>query len=184
MPLTLASPFLRTIDWAAHGVELVQPDAPLAHALAPDRAVVLERSMAAVSRSLVEAGGPTPRTTPGPGDGCSDRLPGRRTSCAARLLRPIVHVPRHPLVLARFGLPALLPAATLARSRFRGEPARALFAGLAAHSMVPLTSVVSASFGLVLGPYAHAVGWPMVRGGSQALADALAAGSGRWAARS
>ena len=175
VPLTLASPFLRTIDWAARGVELVQPDAPLAHALAPDRAVVLERSMAAVSRSLVEAGGPDAehdarawRRLFGPLSREAERLSGE-------ILRPIVHVPRHPLLLARFGLPALLPAATLARSRFRGEPARALFAGLAAHSMVPLTSVVSASFGLVLGTYAHAVGWPMVRGGSQALADALAA---------
>jgi phytoene dehydrogenase-like protein len=65
-------------------------------------------------------------------------------------------------------------AAGLARSRFRGDAARALFAGLAAHSMVPLTRPVSASFGLVLGYTAHAVGWPMVRGGTAILAEALA----------
>jgi phytoene dehydrogenase-like protein len=68
-----------------------------------------------------------------------------------------------------------LSARALARSRFRGEPARALFAGMAAHSMLPLTAPLSASFGLVLGTYAHATGWPMVRGGTQGIADALAA---------
>ena len=89
---------------------------------------------------------------------------------SGELLRPVIHVPRHPLALARFGLPALRSADGLARSRFRGEPARALFAGLAAHSMVALDRPLTASFGLVLGMYAHAVGWPMIRGGSMAVA--------------
>ncbi|HZT94245.1 MAG TPA: NAD(P)/FAD-dependent oxidoreductase, partial [Gaiellaceae bacterium] len=73
-----------------------------------------------------------------------------------------------------FGLSALQPAATFARRRFRGEPARALFAGLAAHSILPLESIGTTSFGLVLGTTGHAVGWPLPRGGSQRVADALA----------
>jgi phytoene dehydrogenase-like protein len=175
VPLTLASPFLRTIDWAARGVELVHPDAPMAHALAPDRAVVLERSMAALTRSLRDAGGPHAEHDARAWRRLFGRLAREVDRLTGEILGPVVHLPRHPLTLARFGLPALLPAAMLARSRFRGEPARALFAGIAAHAMVPLTSPLTASFGLVLGTCAHAVGWPMVRGGSQALADALGA---------
>ena len=84
-------------------------------------------------------------------------------------------VPRHPLKLARFGLHGLRSASGLARSLFRGQPARGLFAGLAAHSMLPLDRRPSAAFGLVLAITAHAVGWPMPRGGSQRIADALVA---------
>lgn len=169
LPLTAASPFFRTVDLAAHGVELVHPDAPLAHALDAGRAVVLERSVAATAAGLDD-----------PHDGHAWRaLFGPLTRDAGKLsgelLRPVVHIPRHPIALARFGLPALRSAAGLADSRFRGDSARALFGGLAAHSMLPLTSPLSASFGLVLGLFAHAVGWPMIRGGSAAVADALAA---------
>ena len=168
LPLTAASPFFRTVDLAAHGVELVHPDAPLAHALDGGRAVVLERSVAATAAGLDD-----------PHDAHAWRnLFGPLTRDAGKLsgelLRPVVHIPRHPIALARFGLPALRSAAGLADSRFRGDSARALFAGLAAHSMLPLTSPLSASFGLVLGLFAHAVGWPMIRGGSAAVADALA----------
>jgi phytoene dehydrogenase-like protein len=75
--------------------------------------------------------------------------------------------------MARFGLSALLPAATLARTVFRGERARALFAGMAAHAMLPLTSPATAAIGLILGFLAHGVGWPLARGGSQQIADSL-----------
>lgn len=171
LPLTLASPFFRTIDWAAHGVELIQPDAPVAHALDPAHAVVLERSFEATAAGL----DPDRRTDDG---GAWLRLFGPLARDARKLsrelLRPIIHAPRHPVALARFGLPALRSAEALARSRFRGEPARALFAGLSAHSMVALDRPLSASFGLVLGMYAHAVGWPLVRGGSAAIGDAMA----------
>jgi phytoene dehydrogenase-like protein len=91
------------------------------------------------------------------------------------LLGPVIRPPRHPLALARFGLPALLPATGLARVSFREPAARALFAGMAAHSMVALERPLTASFGLVLGLLAHAVGWPFARGGSERLADALVA---------
>jgi len=89
-------------------------------------------------------------------------------------LQPMLHVPRHPLALARFGLAAIFPATVLARARFQTPAARALFAGIAAHSFLPLEAPASAAFGLVLGAAGHAVGWPLPRGGSQAIADALA----------
>jgi phytoene dehydrogenase-like protein len=86
-----------------------------------------------------------------------------------------VHLPRHPFALARFGLPGLRSAASFARSTFGGDEARALFAGMAAHSMVPLEQPLTASFGLVFGLFGHAFGWPMARGGSQRITDALVA---------
>jgi phytoene dehydrogenase-like protein len=82
--------------------------------------------------------------------------------------------PRHPLALARFGLPALLPAQLLARAVFRGERARAVFAGMAAHAILPLDRPPSGAAGLVLGSLAHAFGWPVARGGLQKIVDALA----------
>jgi phytoene dehydrogenase-like protein len=171
VPLALASPFFRTIDWAGLGVDFVQPDAPLAHALDVGRSVVLERSFAATAANL-----DADRRTD---DGSAWRrlfapLARDEAKLGRELLRPVIHVPRHPLALARFGLPALRPATGLARSRFRGDAARALFTGLAAHSMLRLDRPLTAAFGLVLGTYAHAVGWPLVRGGTAALTDALA----------
>jgi phytoene dehydrogenase-like protein len=94
---------------------------------------------------------------------------------AAEFLQPLLHLPRSPVQLVRFGLLGIRPALALAQSKFKEPPAQALFAGLAAHSFLPLDEPFSASFGLVLGLLAHAVGWPMPRGGSQQLANALAA---------
>jgi phytoene dehydrogenase-like protein len=93
---------------------------------------------------------------------------------AADVLRPVLRRPRHPLMLTRFGLQALQPAATLARRRFRGEAARALFAGIAGHATLPLERFGTAAIALVLGAAAHAGGWPAPRGGAQRLTDALA----------
>ena len=164
--LALASPFLRTLPLAAHGFVPVHPDAPLAHPLDDGTAAMLERS---VDRTAVGLG--------------PDEAAYRRTFAPlardagvlfAQVLGPLRR-PRHPRALARFGVDAVRPAETLARSRFRGERARALFAGCAAHAMLPLDAPVSAAFGLVLAMAAHAVGWPVARGGSQRLADALAA---------
>ena len=172
VPLALASPFFRTIDWPELGVEFIEPDAPVAHALDRGRSVVLERSFAATASNL----DPDRRTD----DGSAWRrsfapLARDEAKLGRELLRPVIHVPRHPLALARFGLPALRSAVGLASSRFRGEAARALFVGLAAHSMVRLDRPLTAAFGLVLGTYAHAVGWPLVRGGTAAVSEALAA---------
>jgi phytoene dehydrogenase-like protein len=94
---------------------------------------------------------------------------------ATEFLQPMLHLPRHPLALARFGIPALCPATLLTKSLFRHEPARALFAGIAAHSFLPLEAPVSSAFALVLGTAGHAVGWPIPHGGSQTIANALAA---------
>ena len=166
LPLTIASPFFASIDLAAHSVELVHPDAPVAHPLDGDRAAVLERSLTATADGLGGADGRAWRRTFGP-------LVRDARKLASEILQPVVHVPRHPLALMRFGLPALRSAEGLARARFDGEAARALFAGVSAHSMLRLDRPLSASFGLVLATYAHAVGWPMVRGGAAAVATAL-----------
>jgi phytoene dehydrogenase-like protein len=167
LSLTDASPFFASIDLAAHGVELIHPDAPIAHPLDGGRAVVLERSVAATADGLGRDGVAWRRTF-GP-------LVRDASKLSTEILGPVVHVPRHPLALMRFGLPALRSARGLAHGRFDGEAARALFAGISAHSMLRLDRPLSASFGLALGTFAHAAGWPMVRGGSDAVADALVA---------
>ena len=168
LPLTIASPFFRSVDLAARGVELLQPDAPFAHPLDGGAAGVLERSLTAMEDGLGARDGRAWRRTFGPLVRGADDLAGE-------LLRPVLHLPRHPLRLARFGLPALRSAEGFARGRFRDPPAQALFAGVAAHSMLRLDRPLSASFGLVLTIFAHFVGWPMARGGSAAVTDALVA---------
>jgi phytoene dehydrogenase-like protein len=166
-PLGIASPFFRSLDLARHGLEWVQPDAPLAHALTPGRSVVLERDLSALDEALGRDAAAWAWLF-GPLVLEWERL-------LPSLLAPIVRVPRHPMIMGRFGLPALMPATSLARLAFREPAARALFSGIAAHSMVPLGRPLTASFGLVLGLLAHAVGWPLARGGSGAVAAALEA---------
>jgi phytoene dehydrogenase-like protein len=166
-PLSLASPFFRSLDLGRHGLEWVQPEAPVAHALVPGQSVVLERDLAAVGDALGRDADAWRRLF-GPLVREWERL-------VPTLLAPVLRPPRHPILLARFGLPALLPASSLARLAFRDPAARALFAGMAAHSMLRLGQPLSASFGLVLGLLAHAVGWPLARGGSGAIAAALEA---------
>jgi phytoene dehydrogenase-like protein len=163
-PLAVASPFLRTVPLEAHGVEWIEPPAPLAHPFDDGTAVILERSPEATGEMLGTDArryrgliGPLVRNA----DGLLDDLLGP------------ARVPAHPLMLARFGPAAALPAASLARIVFRGPRARGFFGGLAAHSMLPLTRSPSAAFGLVLALLGHAVGWPLARGGSQTIADAL-----------
>ena len=171
LPLGIASPFFRSLDLARHGVDWIQPEVPVAHALAPGRTVLLERDLSghgALLRPALGVDAPAWARLFGPLAGEWERL-------VPELLRPVVRPPRHPLLMARFGLPALLPATSLARLAFREPAARALFGGIAAHSMLPLGRPVSAAFGLVLGLLAHAVGWPVVRGGTGRLAAALEA---------
>src|SRR5436189_47693 len=91
------------------------------------------------------------------------------------LLGPVIHIPRHPVALARLGLPGLLPATTFARAAFRTREARALFGGLAAHSIYRLDRPPTAAFGLVFGLVAQSLGWPIVEGGSGRLLGALVA---------
>ncbi|MEA2419889.1 MAG: hypothetical protein QOE60_2095, partial [Thermoleophilaceae bacterium] len=169
--LALASPFLRSLPLAEHGFEPVHPQAPLAHPLDDGSAVMLERSIPETAAGLgVDADAYRRLLEP---------LVREADAFFEAVLGPLVRPhrlrpPPHPLLLARFGLRGLRSAAGLAGSRFDGERARALFAGCAAHSMLSLRAPLSAAFGLVLAVSAHAVGWPVARGGSQRLADALA----------
>jgi phytoene dehydrogenase-like protein len=165
-PMAAASPFFRTLPLAEHGLEWLEPPLPLAHPFDGGRAAVLRRSVEETADGLGPDAG-SYRDVFGP-------LAASWPELEPALLGPLARVPRHPLTLARFGVSALQPAARFARRRFDGEPARALFAGLAAHSILPLESLGSASFGLVLGATGHVVGWPLPRGGSQRIADALA----------
>ena len=146
------SPFMRSVDWAAHGVEVIHPDAPLAHPFDGGRAAMLERSLEATGAGLVRDGAAWRRLF-GP-------LVRDVDAIAGEILGPIVHLPRHPIAMARFGPPALASARALARIAFREPDARALFAGLAAHAMLPLDRPLTAGFGLVLGLSVYACGWP------------------------
>ncbi len=168
-PLSLGSPFLRSLDLRRHGLAWVQPDAPVAHALSPGRSIVLPRALGDPALDD-ELGGDAARWR-----GLIGPLAREWDRLAPAVLGPIVRPPRHPILMARFGVPSLLSASALARLAFRGEPARALFAGFAAHSMLRLTQPGSAGYGLVTGLLAHAVGWPLARGGSGSIARALEA---------
>ncbi len=166
-PLAQGSPFFADLPLDRYGLEWIHPSAPLAHPLDGGDVALLEHDLDATATGL-GSGGDAYRRLLGPLVSEWDRL-------ADMILGPLLRFPRHPLLLARFGLPALLPADTLARLMFGGERARALFGGVAAHSMLSLDAPVSASFGLVLGALAHVVGWPLPRGGTQAIADAMTA---------
>ncbi|HET7701578.1 MAG TPA: NAD(P)/FAD-dependent oxidoreductase [Candidatus Limnocylindria bacterium] len=163
-PLALASPFLRDLRLGEHGLRFIHPGAPLAHPLDDGSAVVLERSLDATARGLGTDG-----------DAYASLMAPFVRSAAdlyGEVLGPAVHVPRHPLLLARFGLLAMRSSRSLA-GRFHGEGARALVAGLAAHSFLPLEHPFTAALALLLGVGGHAVGWPVARGGSGEIARAL-----------
>ncbi|HUJ32589.1 MAG TPA: NAD(P)/FAD-dependent oxidoreductase [Candidatus Acidoferrum sp.] len=164
-PMGIASPFFRTLPLERHGLEWIQPAAPLAHPLDDGSAVVLDRSLEETAQSLGPDGAAYAKLFGG--------LSANWPKLEPFLLGPL-GLPHHPIAAALFGLRGMRSASALARSLFRGERARALFAGLAAHSILPLERVPSAAFGLVLGAVAHVAGWPIVRGGSQNLANALA----------
>ncbi len=160
-PMAIASPFFSQLPLS---VQWIFPHAPLAHPLDDGTAVMLERDLNATAEQL-----------------------GKDALAYHRLFAPLVEswdglrhdvlrpigIPRHPFAMARFGLLGLRSARAVADSYFTGVRARALFAGLAAHSFLPLESPVSAAFGLVLGITGHAAGWPIPQGGAQSIADAL-----------
>jgi len=170
-PLGVGSPFFRSLPLENYGLRWVYSPAPLAHPLDDGTAVVLERSVAATAANL----------------GIDGQAYRRLMMPLVRFwellidatLRPLWPPPlwplQRPLTLACFGLLALIPARLLAEQYFRSERARALFAGLAGHSVLPLETLASASFGLILGMLGHAVGWPFPQGGAQRLSNALAA---------
>jgi phytoene dehydrogenase-like protein len=166
-PLVAGSPFLRQLPLAEHGLDLVDPPAPLAHPFDDGTAVVVERSLDLTAAAL-GPDGEAYKSLLGPlSEGWDDLAEG--------VLGPLVRVPPSPVAMARFGVRGIRPATALARSVFSTESARALFAGCAAHSIVPLERRATAAFGLLLLAAAHRVGWPFPRGGSQRIADALLA---------
>jgi len=170
-PLAVGSPAFREIAaggaLSRHGLEWIHSEVPLAHPLDGGRAAVLHRSIDDTATALGRDASAYRRLF-GPlvdaGFGLTDGL-----------LSPLTVPPRHPLTMARFGAVGILPAHTLAKRGFATDEARALFAGLAGHSFLSLGSPITAGYGLMLGVLGHVVGWPLPRGGSQQIADALVA---------
>jgi phytoene dehydrogenase-like protein len=148
-----------------HGLEWIHPTAPLAHPLDDGSVAVLHRSVDETARGL------------GPDERAYTKLMAplveRGNDLTSDLLGQF-RIPHHPLALARFGMDGIRSAGALARARFEGKSARALLAGLAAHSALPLDQAATAGVGLALGMFGHLVGWPVAGGGSQAIVDSLA----------
>lgn len=168
-PLGMASAFFRTLPLERYGLEWIQPPAPLAHPLDDGTAVMLERSIEETASGL-----------------------GRDASAYRRLMKPlaahwdviadaflgplrIAPLIRHPFTLAHFGLSAIQSACGLTEHTFRETRARAMLGGISAHWMLPLEQMPSAAPALVLGVLGHTVGWPIPKGGSQHIAEAMAA---------
>ena len=165
-PMAVSSPAFAKLPLAEHGLEWIHPPLPLAHPLDDGTAAVLSRSL---EETCAQLGA----------DGAAYRnmvrdFAAQWSDLMAEFLQPVLHFPKKPLLMARFGWLCLWPAASTARRVFGGEKARALFAGCAAHSVLPLEAFGSAAFGWVLAISAHAAGWPIARGGSEQIANALA----------
>src|SRR5215207_2184574 len=160
-----ASPFFRSLDLGRHGLEWLWPEVDAAHPLDGGRAGVLYRDLDRTVAGLGEDGKAWRRLY--------EPLTDNSDALIDELFRPIVHVPRHPLMLAGFGTRALQPATWLAR-RWKTDEARGLFAGLAAHAIHPLSRPTTGGLGLMFGLTSHAYGWPVAKSGSSAIAQALA----------
>lgn len=165
-PLGIDSPFFCSLPLKKYGLEWIQPPIPLAHPFDDGTAALLERSLAATCLTL--------------GSDAKEyqnlMMPLLKSWNLLKedLLAPL-HFPKHLYPLLRFAASGLRSATGLIDARFQNRHARGLFAGLAAHSILPLDHMITASFGLILGILGHRVGWPIPRGGSQKIADALAA---------
>ena len=163
-PLLAASPFFREADLSR--ISLLTPEIAFAHPLDGGRAAVVRASVGETAGAL----GADARAYRALYRG----MVAHADEIVPAVLAPLISIPRHPLALARFGVPALLPVTLLARA-FRTEEARALLAGLGAHSMRPLSAPGTGAFGVLLGVLAHTVGWPVVQGGSARIVEALTA---------
>lgn len=167
--LALLSPFFSRLPLGEHGLEFVHPEAPFAHPLDDGTAVIIERSVDDTAAALSTNEGRAYR-------GLMKPFVEQSRELMETLLAPhsVARPMKHPLLMASFALRGLQSAEGLARRVFASEDTRAMFAGVAAHSMVPLDRVSTAGYGLGLMISAHAVGWPVARSGSQALSNALA----------
>jgi len=166
-PLAAGSPFFSALPLQQHGLCWIHSPAALAHPFDDGTAITLERDLNEAAIVLGHDGAAW-RELMGP-------LAEQWPAFSSEILRPLRVFPNHPFLLARFGSHALRSANGLAAAKFRTERARALFAGIAAHSFLSLDEQLSAAFGLVLGAAAHAVGWPVAQGGAQSLTSALCA---------
>lgn len=164
-PLGIGSPFFRTLPLEKHGLKWVQPICPLAHPFKDGTFVALHRSIEETSHGLNRDGIEYGKLM--------QPFVSNWDPLLSEILAPL-HFPRSPLLMARFGFYGMRTAEGLAKKLFKQPQAQALFAGLAAHSNMPLDCHVTAAFGLVLGILGHAVGWPIPYGGTQSLANALA----------
>jgi|SRR6185312_3686993 len=163
-PLAVASPFFSQLPLHDHGLEYLYPEIPVAHPLDNGTAAVIQGPVEQTAQLLGDDGkayeklmSPVVRDWP---------------SIAPDILGPL-HYPKHPMAMARFGLKALTPASHLVK-RFKTPAAKALFAGAAAHAIQPLTNIATSAIGLVLIASAHLQGWPIPKGGSDQIANALA----------
>jgi phytoene dehydrogenase-like protein len=163
-PLGAGSPFFSSLPLSDHGLEWIHSPAALAHPLDDGTAVMLERSLDQTSASLGIDGKAW--------DQLMRPFVKHWKEFAPQILGPVSFFPRNPLLMARFGMLALQSAQSIA-SRFRDQRTRALFAGLAAHSFLSLDEPLSAAFGILMAVPAHAVGWPIPRGGAQSITNAL-----------
>lgn len=163
-PTGVASPVFQELDLVSQGLQWLHPEVALAHPLAHGQAAVLHRSLDQTATGLGR-------------DAAAYRALFEPLASHAAQLYPDVFsplsLPRHPLLMAQFGLRALPPASLLARLAFRTPEARALFAGNAAHSVLPLEAPLTSAIGIMLQMSAHAVGWPVAQGGSQSITTAL-----------
>lgn len=164
-PLGASSPAFAELGIERYGLEWLHPEVTVAHPFEDGSAGILHRSL---ERTTADLGtdGPAYRALVSP-------FVDRWADLAPDLLGPITRIPKHPLLMARFGLAARRSASGLARSNFRDAHTRALFAGIAAHASLPLRQPLTAAFGLLLAAAGHAAGWPFAKGGSQAITDAL-----------
>ena len=165
-PLGAGSPFFSSLPLQEHGLEWIHPSAPVAHPLDDGTAVVLERDLDQAIKALGPDGKAWAKLT--------RPFVNHWKGFASAVLRPAWAIPRHPFLMARFGMHAMSSARAIARN-FRSERTRALFAGLAAHSFLALDEPLSGAVGLMMAVPAHAVGWPIPRGGAQSLTNALCA---------
>ncbi|MGB8112663.1 MAG: NAD(P)/FAD-dependent oxidoreductase [Candidatus Sulfotelmatobacter sp.] len=163
-PLAVGSPFFSSLPLRDHGLEWIHSPAVVAHPLDDGTAVVLERDLSLAKTSLGEDGtawGELMRP-----------FVEHWNEFIAEALQAVPFIPKHPLLMGRFGILAVQPASLIVR-RFRNERTRALFGGLAAHSFLSLSEPLSGAFGMLMAVSAHAVGWPIARGGAQSLTNAL-----------
>ena len=164
-PMAVGSPFLNSLDLGSHGLEWLWPEVDLAHPLDDGSAGVLRHSIEETAAGLGADGRAWKRLF-----GAPARSFG---SLNEDLFKPVLHVPRHPLSLTRFGLPAAMPATLLTRA-FGTAQAKALFGGVAAHAFSPLNRPMSSAVGMALTTASHSFGWAVAKGGSRSITDALA----------